>query len=242
MSLSAGGLAWKLAMQISPILLVGGVASRLGGIVPIVALTEGANLVISLAKTGVSSSLDNFFATYEVLPGARLISNQISTMPFANQTVAANAIIAQALPVSFRMICPAGPNSGGSALRLLTMMALKNTLKQHCLSGGTFTLIMPSGIVDNSLLLDMRDIGGAGTQKQDIWQLDFLQPLVTLQQAQQAQNGLTQALTNGVPSSSTLSTSLSGLASGSALAVGNPLSLLTSSFASPPAAIPATAQ
>src|SRR5581483_3873140 len=225
MSVSAGGIAWQLAMEISPILLVGGIASRLGGILPIIAFTEGANLLVSLVQSGGGISLNNSFARFKVLPGSTPVNFQVSTMPFANQNVAGNALISQANYVSYRMVCPAGPNSGGSALRLLTMMSLQSSLKQHALSGGLFTCITPSAIMSNCLFLRMTDISAdaENTQPQNEWQLDFYQPLVTLQQAQKAQSALIQALSNGVPTSSALSGLLTGgLTSPSALAGGNP--------------------
>lgn len=234
MSLSAGGVAWQLAMEISPILLTGGIAANIGGILPIVALTEGANLIVSTIETG-NLSLNNMFARYKVLPGAKLINNQASTMPYANQAVAANAIISQPTSLSYKMVCPAGPNSGGSALKLLTMMSLQSTLKNHSLAGGLYTCIHPSGIASNGILLDLTDISAEGenTQAQDVWQWNFFFPLVTAQQAQQAQSNLMQSLTNGVPGGSALSGSLGGALGGAALAVGNPFALITSLLAPP---------
>lgn len=213
-------------MEISPILLVGGIAASIGGVLPIVALTEGANLVASLASTGFSPTLDNFFAHYRVMPGGSLLRFRAATTSFANQAVAANAIISDANTVSLEMTCPAGANSGGYPLKLLTIMALQQSLKQHSLSGGTYTVITPSAIYANSLLLQMVDIDSQeGTQVQQRWQLDFYQPLVTIQQAVAAQNSAMQAITNGTPANSTLAPSIFGSAAG-ALTVGNPFSLL----------------
>lgn len=229
-------------MEISPILLVGGIAPKNVGVLPIIALTEGANLLVSLAENGGNLSLNSSFARYKVLPGATLVNNQVSTMPFANQAVAGNAVIVQPQNVSYKMVCPAGPNSGGSSLRLLTMQSLQISLNQHVLAGGLFTCITPSGIFSNCLLLRMTDISAEGenTQVQDVWQLDFYRPLVTLQQAQQAQNSLMQALTNGFP----ISSGFSGSATDYGLALGNPYALLSSllSPSGPSSTPPLTAQ
>ena len=231
---SAGSVAWQLAMEISPILLTGGIAANVGGILPIVALTEGANLIVSVIETG-NLSLNSAFAHYKVLPGAKLVNNQVSVMPFANQTVAGNAIISQPRNLSYKMVCPAGPNSGGSALKLLTMMSLQSSLNQHVLAGGLFTCIHPCGIANSGILLDMTDISAEGenTQAQDVWQLNFFFPLVTAQQAQQAQSNLMQSLTSGVPTSPALSGSLGGLGANAALAIGNPFALVSSALGPP---------
>lgn len=232
MSLSAGGIAWQLAMEITPILLTGGIASNIGGILPIVALTEGANLLVSIAESG-NLSLNNSFARYKILPGAKLVNNQVSTMPFANQAVAANAIITQPTSLSYKMVCPAGQNSGGSALKLLTMMSLKSSLNQHAQAGGLYTCIHPSGIANSGILLGLTDISAESEngQAQDVWQWDFFFPLVTLQQAAQSQSNLMQSLTNGVPAGTALSGSLGGGLGSAALAVGNPFALINSLLA-----------
>jgi len=218
-------------MQLSPIVLTRGIAASLGGALPIVALTEGANFIGQIgnlinAFSGAPPNLEDFFAHFDVLPGGTLINNQAATMPFANQSVAANAIITQPLNISLKMVCPAR-NLAGVFTKLATLMALKLTLAQHNNLGGTYTIMTPAGIFNDCIMTPaMRDItGGSGDQKQQEWQLDFLQPLVTLDAAQNALNGLMQKLTNG--------TALSGTPSwltGAGLPVGNPLSLLSSSL------------
>ena len=132
MSFSAGMAAYKMAFQLSPIILTGGVANLIpGGMLPIISLTEGLNFTTGLLSGGSESlELDNFFANFEPLPGASLIKNQLGEYPFANQTVAANAIIADPLTVSLLMYCPARGVAGYGA-KLATMMALKATLSQH---------------------------------------------------------------------------------------------------------------
>ena len=221
MSVSPDFVAFKLAFQISPIILTGGIATNLGGALPIVALTEGANFVISLLEGGASIELDNFFASYLPLPGASLINNQVALYPFANQSVAANAIIAQPLNVSMLMRCPAGRNSGGYPLKLATMTALQNSLSQHNGMGGTYSIVTPSFIYTYCIMTGMRDAsGGDSKQSQYDWQLDFMQPLVSIQSAQTALNGLMQKLTDGTPISGTPSWTPAGLA------VGNPSNLI----------------
>lgn len=233
MPISAGLIAWKIAFQLSPIVLTGGIATDQGGALPIISLTEGvASVLNELLGSGSDFSLDNFFANYQPLPGATLISNQVATYPFANQAIAANAIIAQPLNVSMKMTCPARGNllGFGMGAKLSTMISLQNSLAQHNALGGTYSIITPSYIYSYCIMTGMRDIsGGESKQSQYDWQLDFLQPLVSLDSVQSALNGLMQKLTNGTPISGTPTWTSAGLP------IGNPTSLLTSSLVPQPA-------
>ena len=96
--------------RISPIILVGGIAGGfVGGAVPIVTYLQ-PDMFRTLLDTGTGDlTYDNFFAHFDPLPQASLIENQIGEYPFANQTVAANAIIVQPLRVSLRMIATVKP-------------------------------------------------------------------------------------------------------------------------------------
>ena len=219
-SYSPGEVAFKLSFELSPIILTGGVAAAIpGGMLPIISITQALDFVDGLLGGGQDIDLNNFFATFHPLPGAKLISQQIGSYPFANQAVAANAVIRQPLPVPVRMICPAR-GSGGVALKTATMLALQATLAQHNAAGGSYTIATPSYFFTNCVMLDMTDISTArGPQPQETWQLDFVQPLLTLQAAQAAQNSLMQKISAGLP--------LNGVSSWSGLAptVGNPQSL-----------------
>jgi hypothetical protein len=196
--MTPGLAAFKLSMQLSPILLTNGIAQQItGGILPIIAITEAASFVTGLLSGADNIELDNFFANYSPMPGATLIDQQIGTYPFANQAVAANATIAQPLQLSMLMKCPAR-NALGYGIKLITMMALKSTLDQHNQLGGTYTIVTPSWFYTNGILTGMRDVsGGESKQVQDAWQLDFTFPLLTLEAAQSVQNNLMSKLTSG---------------------------------------------
>lgn len=113
---TAGRAAFQLATEISPVLLTRGIATNIpGGVLPIVALTDAASLVTAALTTnpfGGTPNFDSFFAHWYVLPGGTLINQQAATYPFANQAVAANAVIAGPNTVSMMMIAPAQPSGG----------------------------------------------------------------------------------------------------------------------------------
>lgn len=225
MSINPGQAAFKLGFQLSPIILTGGVANLIpGGMLPIISLTEAVNFTTGLLSGGDLPDLDNFFANFQPMPGASLIDNQVGEYPFANQQTAANAIISQPLMVSLRMICPVR-DPFGYAAKLATMMALQSTLASHNNSGGTYTVATPSYFYTNCVMLGMKDVtAGDSKQAQVTWQLDFRQPLLTLEQAAQAQNSLMTRLSSG--------TAIDGIPSWSGLSptVGLPPSLAAGSI------------
>jgi hypothetical protein len=217
---------WRLSFQLSPIILTNGIAAQIpGGMLPIIALTEALNFVDGLLSGPSEINLDSFFATFQSLPGASLIEQEIGEYTFANQAVAANATIADPLNVSMVMICPV-KNTAGYPLKLATMMALQAALTQHNGSGGTYTIATPSAFYTNCIMLAMRDVtSGESNQPQTMWQMDFRRPLLTQDQLSGAQGNLMSQLSGGgrVPANADGSISWSGLAP----TLGNPPSLAT---------------
>jgi hypothetical protein len=194
------GTAFKIAYQLSPIFLTGGSAVT-GQIaqqtIPFIFLTEGLGLNTLFSIPRQNIELDDFFAHFVPMPGATLADNQIATYPFANQAIAANALIKQSLNISMRMICPVR-NRLGYAAKIATMMLIKSALDSHNNSGGTYSILTPSYFYTDCLLLKMTDIsGGESAQSGHTWQLDFVQPLLTLEAAQQAATGLMGIMQNG---------------------------------------------
>lgn len=239
--MSAGRTAFQLGYQISPIILTGGIASLIpGGMLPIIAITQSPSFVLGLLQGNLDLALDEYFAQFIPVPGATLANNQIGQYPFANQTVAANAIISQPLNVSMRMICPAR-GEGGYIAKLATITALKAALDQHNSSGGTYTVVTPGFIYTNCVLLQLRDITpGDDKQVQSEWQFDFLKPLIALDTAQQIANSLMSRISNqlpvdGEPTWSGVATSVGKTLSNAVGSVipsaGNLLGTLTSSAA-----------
>jgi hypothetical protein len=205
---------FKLGFQISPVILVNGVASQIPGqMLPIVALTQAADFTLGLLSGGASlpSSLDQYFAHWKPLPGTTLIQNTIGQYPFANQAVAANSIIAQPLQISMLMACPV-QEEGGYPAKLATMTVLVQTLNQHNAMGGVYTIATPAQIYPNCILLAVRDVSsGESKQVQFAYQFDFVQPLITINQATQVYNSLMNTISGGLPTS--LTPSWSGLSS-----------------------------
>jgi hypothetical protein len=192
MGISPGLAAFKLSFQLSPIVLTGGIAASIpGGMLPIVSLTQAVDFTEGLLSGGNElTDLDDFFANFHPLPGTELLAQQLGKYPFANQAIAANAVIRQPLPVSYRMVCPAGGESG-YALKLATMLALQAALSQHNAQGGTYICATPSFFFTSCVFLRMFDTSNTNDkQAQNTWQWDFEQPLLTLSDAVGAQQSL----------------------------------------------------
>ncbi len=220
MPYSAGQFAYKLAFEISPITLTGGSAQNIpGGMLPLMSITQAASFT-SLISGGSNVDPDDFFANFYPLPGSSLIEQQIGHYPFANQTVAANAIIVQPLTISMLMRVPVR-DPGGYASKLAQMTSLRDALHQHNISGGTYTIATPSYFYTNCVMAPgMHDVSSGDTlQAQIAWRLDFEQPLISLQDAAGAQNLMMSQLTSGVQTN--------GANFGLAPTVGIPPSLAT---------------
>lgn len=206
MSFTAGLAAWKIAFQLSPIILTGGIAQGMsftGQMLPILAITEAINFPLGLLSGGENIELDDFFANYRPVPGSTIIDQDIGHYPFANQTIAANAVIQNPLQISMQMVVPAR-NAFGYYAKLATMTAFQLVLQQHNASGGTYVIMTPSYIYTNCVMRGMRDASqGSTNQPQNTWQLDFEQPLLTIDQTEGFLNSLMAKITSqtemGVP-------------------------------------------
>lgn len=195
---TTGQTLYQLGFQVSPIILMQGIANAIPGkLLPIIAITESANFVNGLVAGNIEVSLDDFFAQYVPSSGGTLLNNQIATYPFANQTVAANSIIAQPLIIGMTMICPVRKRAG-YLFKLAILSALQKTLSLHNSLGGTYAVLTPAYIYVNCLMQSMTDVSSAETrQRQWQWQMQFIQPLLTQAQATQAQSNLANQITSG---------------------------------------------
>ena len=192
--------SFALSYQVSPIILNGGIAKNLpGGIMPIINLTQPGIYEAGLLSPAGQASLDEFFAHYTPMAGATLIDNQIGQYPFANQSVAANAIVTQPLRISMLVSMPArGP--GGWSAKTQLMSSLRQSLAQHNNLAGTYTVATPSYTYENCIMTGFRDVsGGDSKQPQNTWQMDFMQPLLTLEAAQAAMNVQMEKISKQLP-------------------------------------------
>jgi hypothetical protein len=202
MSLSPGTVAFRLFFQVSPIIFTNGIASFIPTGLPIILITQALTFAEGLFSGGEGLDVDDFFANFIPLPGSSLIEQTIGKYPFANQAVAANAVIRQPLNISMRMICPARDPSG-YALKLATMTALQAAFASHNASGGTYTVATPSFLYTNCVMTAMKDTSNnASQQAQNTYQIDFEQPLLTLQDVQNAQNNLMGLISGALPTGS----------------------------------------
>jgi hypothetical protein len=223
MGISPGLAAFKLSFQLSPIVLTGGIAASIpGGMLPIISITQAIDFVDGLLSGGSElTDLDDFFANFHPLPGSEILAQQLGKYPFANQAIAANAVIRQPINVSYRMVCPAGGESG-YAVKLATMLALQAALSQHNAQGGTYICATPSFFFTGCVFLRMFDTSNTNDkQAQNTWQLDFEQPLLTLSDAVGAQQSLNGVLGQINGGTSVTSPSWTGLPQ----TTGNPASV-----------------
>lgn len=235
---ASGRSIYRTAYELSPIILTNGLASALPfQMLPIAMVTQASSFVQGVLQGSDAVSSDDYFAHFEVLPGATLISQQVGTYPFANQTVAANAVMTQPLNVSLLMTCPA-QGEGGYAKKMVTMTSLKKTLDAHNIAGGSYTVVTPSYIYTGCLLTAVRDVssGEGGKQKQTQWQLDFVQPLLSQAAALGMLSAMMSKAQGNIPSSGSWSgllsssfSTMSGVVSAFSGSSGNVGSLVGSS-------------
>lgn len=232
---STGRSLYQLSFEISPIILTGGIAALIPGqMLPIVALTQALSFTEGLLSGANVTDLNSYFAHFKALPGSDLINNKIGEYPFASQTVAANAIIVDALNLSVEMMIPLS-QEGAYAAKLATMTILKTALDYHINQGGLFSVATPVYIYTNLVLLRLHDTStGDSHNAQTKYQFDFRRPLVTASQVQSVLSSLMNKLSGGLVTDGT--SSGGGATLGSTLSNATP-SLLPSA-ANLPAAIP----
>ena len=176
----------------------------------------GSSYSNSLAISAIAGGLA---LKFRPIPGGTLGMNQVATYPFANQQVAANAVIAQPLTISIMMIVPANPTNNSSSIgyssKINAMTALATSLRLHDNLGGLYSIWTPAYNYANCLRLNMVDASdGSSNQAQFQYRLDFYQPLLTLQQVAQAQSTLMNSLTQGTPTNGSWSGPSTGNPSG----------------------------
>ena len=187
--MTPGQVNWTMSFEVSPIYLTGGIAGNVpGGTVPLLNYL-GAGLP-SILSVGSEDNVDNYFARFTPVSGARLESNAIGEYPFANQSVAGNAIVTQPLTLSLLMRCPRRQPGDYTNFQAI-MTSLKSTLDQHIIAGGLFTVATPAFLYTNCVLVGLTNADAGETrQGQYQWQWDFRKPLISTAEAVQSYNNL----------------------------------------------------
>lgn len=195
---------FQIGYELSPIILTNGIATPItGNMLPIIAITQAANFTEGLLNGSDPIDPNNFLGHFRPMPGSTLIDNEIGDYPFANQAVAANAIITRPLRISMLMLAPAN-QAGGYAAKLISFTALKAALDNHNNQGGTYTVATPAYVYTNCILLQLRDVSNTSSaQPQNAWQFDFIKPLLTIEQAQTALGSAMAKVNSKVKFSST---------------------------------------
>lgn len=206
MSLNYLGQAFKLAFEISPILLVDGIAADIpGGVMPIAVLTEGISVADGLLHGDIGKGST---AAFTPMAGTTLIQQDIGNLNFYNLVTAANSVVNKPNRVLLQMIRPAFTSGGGYATKGMTFTALKLALDMHNQSGGSYTVLTPSFIYTGCLMRQLIDVSGFSEQNKQVqhtWQFEFDQPLLAISQLEAALGNLMDKFETGMPSSGGLS-------------------------------------
>lgn len=189
---------FALSYEYSPIILQGGIAQTApNGAIPIIQILQPELFPNGFNATAAAAiDPEDFIAHFRPMPGSTLLENTVGTYPFANQATAANAVITEPLRLSMRMEAPA-PAQGGYVAKLATFTNLQAQLAAHTASGGWFAVSTPAFTYTNLLLLTFRDVSSGEGQVQAAWQLDFVAPLISEQQASAAYNALMGKIAGG---------------------------------------------
>ena len=194
---NAARLTYQLAFEYSPILLQGGnYKNTPGGYYPIIGL-YGQLAAFGQGALTNGFSTANFFARYYPLPGGTTVNFKYSEYPYANQQIAANSAVKQALEISLLMIAPVNAKAGYLTKTLL-MQSFITSLQNHVLAGGYFTILTPGYIYENCLLKGKTDVTPENDkQKQIMYQLDFYCPIITEGQTETTPNKVIKFLSSG---------------------------------------------
>jgi hypothetical protein len=196
----------QLSFQVCPIILSGGIVAQIpGALLPMTKIFD-PNLYAfnNLALPYPIYDLDDAFGSFNVLPGGTLVSQSIGKYPFANQSVAANAVIREPLTLSLIMDAPMrGPKA--FAIKHMIMHCLKATLEAHNNAGGVYVIATPAFMYDNMVMISLTDNSrGTNSLPQNAWRFDFEKPLVALADLDVAYNEMMAKIANNLPTSANL--------------------------------------
>jgi hypothetical protein len=206
MALNYFGQAFKLAFEVSPILLVDGIAANIpGGTLPIATFTESLSVVNGLLHGEIGFSPTS---AWMPMGGTTLVQQDIGTLNFYNQATAANSVVNKPNRVMMQLTRPASTQDGGYATKSLMFTALKLALDQHNQSGGSYTVMTPAFIYTGCLLRSVVDSSGFSEQNKQVqysWTFEFEQPLLQISQLDAVLGNLMSKFDSGLPSPGGLS-------------------------------------
>jgi hypothetical protein len=193
----------QLLYQITPIWFQNGIASNIiGGYLPILSIVnpEVFNALVSgnTATLAPDWNFENAFGIFNTSAGGSLVEQSIAEYPFANLSVAANAVLRNPINISLVMMTPM-KTVNAWAVKQSTMTALKAVLDNHNNLGGTYIVFTPAYIYTDMLMTNLVDISTAQSPlPQNAWRWDFTRPLTTLQDIQGAESNLIAKITAGI--------------------------------------------
>lgn len=200
MALNYFGQAFRLAFEISPILLVDGIATGIpGGIMPIAVLTEGVSIADGLLHGEIGTGPTAHFTP---MAGTTLIQQDIGELNFYNMLTAANSVVGKPNRIVMQMLRPASTQDGGYATKGLAFTAMKMALDKHNQSGGSYVVMTPVFIYTGCLMRSLTDTSGFSVQNkqvQDRWIFEFSQPLLTISRLDAALGGVMSKFDSGMP-------------------------------------------
>ncbi|EGT3137596.1 hypothetical protein NPF39_001038 [Salmonella enterica subsp. enterica serovar Uganda] len=200
MALNYFGQAFRLAFEISPILLVDGIAADIpGGIMPIAVLTEGVSIADGLLHGDIGTGPTAHFTP---MAGTTLVQQEIGNLNFYNMLTAANAVVGKPNRIVMQMLRPASTQDGGYATKGLAFSAMKMALDKHNQSGGSYVVMTPVFIYTGCLMRSLTDASGFSDQNkqvQETWQFEFEQPLLTISRLDAALGGVMSKFESGLP-------------------------------------------
>lgn len=181
---------FRMQYEYAPILLKNGIAeSYPEKVMSILQLTQ---------QNGYPADDSGYFGYFSFVNGGTFMQNTVAQYPFANQYTAANAIVRQPNNISLLMTCPARSNMPLD-LRQAIFHSVIASLVRHIELGGMFVVFAPMAIMQNCLLLAVRDSSsGENAALQNGMIFDFTQPqIMTDEDAQKATNQTMDKINKG---------------------------------------------
>lgn len=181
---------WRMQYEFAPILLKDGIADGYPEkVMSILQLTQ---------QNGYPFDDSGYFGYFSFTNGGTFMQNTVAQYPFANQYTAANSIVRQPNNISLLMTCPARSNMPIDK-RQSIFQSLIASLDRHIALGGMFVVYTPMAIMQNCLLLAMRDSStGENAVLQNGIIFDFTQPqIMTDEDAQKATNATMDKINKG---------------------------------------------